>query len=407
MKTRSIASIVKLASDFERLALVVKGQDIAANVKTFYLSFQKFLNSISVSVDQFMNWLNNNATVLGNSSTKYWYVNYDGLLENPLDSANPLSSKVMLISESRELPNSWEDEKYRRSEIIQSAILKGVGNIPNLYLMVVESFSKDTSSSIPKEMLHEEYLFEAFAELFGSYSATPELMISFFQKNKGTIDRIRSLFNGKPKLLGSGSDGVAFALGDQFVLKIFKDKHAYEQAVKAKERLHDHPDIAQTEAMIYDVGVLGEFEGEIVYFYIMEKMKAVSNLDSKSKDIIQEVAVDIAKRINKEKAAVLRPLKKNIQDPTKFKEIKEAVYQISIAMASEIRYSYLNKYIDRIELELKLKANWLYLFVEELIMKYLTSRTDLHLGNLGVTQQGHLRYFDPAFSGWTSNINLK
>ena len=53
-----------------------------------------------------------------------------------------------------------------------------------------------------------------------------------------------------------------------------------------------------------------------------------------------------------------------------------------------------------------LNKTWLQSFVEEILMKYLTGRTDLHLGNLGVTSYGELRYFDPSFANWNSDINI-
>jgi hypothetical protein len=54
----------------------------------------------------------------------------------------------------------------------------------------------------------------------------------------------------------------------------------------------------------------------------------------------------------------------------------------------------------------QLKDNWLRLYIEEIIVKYLTSRTDLHLGNLGITNSGELRYFDPSYGNWVSKLNL-
>ena len=54
---------------------------------------------------------------------------------------------------------------------------------------------------------------------------------------------------------------------------------------------------------------------------------------------------------------------------------------------------------------INLQDDWLEKLCEELIIKYLTGRTDTHLGNLGVTRYGYLRYFDPAFSLHQSHFN--
>jgi hypothetical protein len=38
-------------------------------------------------------------------------------------------------------------------------------------------------------------------------------------------------------------------------------------------------------------------------------------------------------------------------------------------------------------------------------MKFLTSRGDLHLGNLGLTGYGDFRYYDPAHGSHTEHLN--
>jgi len=44
----------------------------------------------------------------------------------------------------------------------------------------------------------------------------------------------------------------------------------------------------------------------------------------------------------------------------------------------------------------KLNNNWLNRFVEEILVKLLTGRNDLHIGNLGITNNGYFRFFDSA-----------
>ena len=58
----------------------------------------------------------------------------------------------------------------------------------------------------------------------------------------------------------------------------------------------------------------------------------------------------------------------------------------------------LNKYdIDIIEQYMpELNSNWLSELIEEITFKFITNRTDLHYGNLGLTHYNKLRYFDPT-----------
>ena len=56
-----------------------------------------------------------------------------------------------------------------------------------------------------------------------------------------------------------------------------------------------------------------------------------------------------------------------------------------------------------------LKPEWVFLLVKEIILKFLSGRCDLHIGNVGVTKNRksrEFRYFDPAFEGLNSSIHL-
>lgn len=403
MKRVPLSYILKLANEFERLAQNID-VPLPPATKYLYSNLRRMLNQ-DLSKEEFLTWQQSNATVLGNKlsdTNNNWFANFENNLQLDLDVPGE-SSKVVIITTSPKLSSSWDDDKYVNREVIESSVLRSSGNIPAMKLFVVESFSSSAMANIPKEMAHEEYLITAFSELFGR--PNHEEMLEFFTKYKKNIDRIRSLFHETPKYLGGGADGVAFSLGTNFILKIFRDTHSFEAAKKAVERLHKHPELAKTEAMIYDVGVLGIFERQHVYYYIMERMKTVRSLDDTSQNSVAEIAREIASRIKNIKSSSLQALKSQIEDPAKYKEIKAEVSKLSSNLEGLIRMR-LSHHVDRVEGNLKLKPDWLKLFAEELIMKYLTSRTDLHMGNLGVTQQGELRYFDPAYSDWVSNINL-
>ena len=53
-----------------------------------------------------------------------------------------------------------------------------------------------------------------------------------------------------------------------------------------------------------------------------------------------------------------------------------------------------------------LNSDWLQFLIEEITLKYLTGRGDLHSGNLGLTNYGVFRYFDPSWHGWQTGLNL-
>ena len=101
-----------------------------------------------------------------------------------------------------------------------------------------------------------------------------------------------------------------------------------------------------------------------------------------------------------------RNLKPLVNNPEHSGEIKDKVRRGAAEMARRIRNYLGNTAFDYIESAEDLRSDWLESLAEEFIMKYLTGRTDLHAGNIGLTQYGNFRYFDPAYSHWTSNINV-
>ena len=63
--------------------------------------------------------------------------------------------------------------------------------------------------------------------------------------------------------------------------------------------------------------------------------------------------------------------------------------------------------LDKIEDKIPtLRRSWLVSYIEEVMTKFITGRGDLHMGNLGVTSYGDLRYYDPTHEDWTHSINV-
>lgn len=100
-------------------------------------------------------------------------------------------------------------------------------------------------------------------------------------------------------------------------------------------------------------------------------------------------------------------LKSKIKDLEYSSKIESKVNELSDLMVKTLYSSLSFKDKNDIELfskQFNLKPNWLKTFAEEVLMKYLTNRTDLHTGNLGITEYGLLRYFDPSFKEPISEI---
>ncbi|MFZ4399356.1 MAG: hypothetical protein ACOYO1_04915 [Bacteroidales bacterium] len=298
-------------------------------------------------------------------------------------------------------------------KVSSSFFIKGTNKIPNLYLYkVYQSFGKYS------------FIIESLQEL---YSKQESEIYPFINANKKKIDKIISTFGRSDfKVLGSGSDGIVFDGNNDMVLKIFKDKFSYEKAVEAYNLMHSQNIMAKTEALIYDVGILGSFLNNEIYYYIMEKMKAVSNIDNiKIQLFISLLLNTISEAVRTDKEFV--NMKKNIIYSTKYSsEIHEGKEEIEEYVKKEFHREDIDAYFEKelsrmkneinekvnkviieknkeadfnlTEIELKLRKGWLMNFIEEMILKLVSNRGDLAIRNLGVIKYKDLKFFDPAFS---------
>jgi hypothetical protein len=290
-------------------------------------------------------------------------------------------------------------------------ITASVGNIPKLYFYIGKT---DNKLIYEPKLSHYYFIIDALNFINSTSSVkyfinkNLDKIKEYIFNNKDKIDKIRSTFSYEPKRLGSGVDGVAFDINEYSVLKIFKSKFAYDQAKKAMDRLHKNPELAKTEAMIYDMGELGTYNDDEIYYYIIEKMipveKPNEQISREAKNSINNIN-NYIKRYLYEEGFVsneLPQLKKLIKDRKNNKEIM-AVVNVIVGETVNAVIEGFPKQIDLLNLELN--KDWLKLFVEELIIKYITNRIDLHLGNLGVTNNGYLRFFDPAYLGNSSDYS--
>jgi hypothetical protein len=393
-------SLLILAGLFEHRALKALAQ-FASYPEGMERSFAEAIidrTHTSPTTEQWKSWLDANRTVLGDLSRKRW--DWNGRVMSHQMSWNDQTGESVYayITIDHNPPTPQFEES-------QTSVLRASPPIPTLWFWVGQNHYRP--EPIPAELAHDAWLLGALRESFG---ANQENAASFIIDNRSLIDKLRRSFKtANPIRLGAGSDGTVFDIGGDRILKIFRDDVSYQKAKDAFDRLHKNPALSKTEAMLYDVGTLGQVGGTHVYYYIMEKMRPLldhTDYDARAiTDNISNILNFVVDRLEQEKNSKWRKLKLLIADPTKAEIIKTEVKK----RASQLADIYANEYSDQVDYIEggigSLKPNWLPLYIEEIIMKYLTGRTDLHMGNIGVTSYGELRYFDPAYEGWSSNIN--
>jgi hypothetical protein len=353
-----------------------------------------FLVKIYANTSQWMSWIESNKTALGSLVELSW-----NTYNSTTIYTHGTKSSLVYITTKLEPPK----QNLSDFDITFQAVLKASSPFPTLRLFAGYVVNKTTPLS--PELSHDQWLIDSLQEIVPDSSFDYDEFKIFFKKNKPTIDKIRGLFKSVPKALGSGSDGIVFDIQGDKILKIFKDPVAFTKAMEAMHRLHNEPLLAKTEAMIYDAGRLGNFLGTDIYYYIMEKMEPVRQFDEDATSGLQDIIYIIRKNIEKNRDSKWQILKSKINNKKYHSRIKqevakEATLITQILIEDSDLKSDVEKGISN------LNKTWLQSFVEEILMKYLTGRTDLHIGNLGVTGYGELRYFDPSFSDWTSNINI-
>jgi len=344
------------------------------------------LTNTKPSSEQWTSWIETNSTLLMSELTEnsfnwrvrdnyiyvYLYTGEDSLcLVMSLDSAPPL-------------------QELNTSEIVEHSILRASTPLPNLYLFTLERPKEN--KIIPPHLAHEAWLIEAIKYM--GYGYYEQSMIDFININKSKIDYIRRSFQYPPKELGGGADGLAFDIGKDRVLKVFKNRSAYNAAIAAINRLHTQPELSKTEAMIDDAGELkGYFIGALnvsLFFYIIEKMIPVDNPTFNS---VSDKIVDISYYVQDSLYHEIVRLQSLFGKPEFLSAVKELVNSAS----NNIKNKY-SRSVNQIKKSIpQLREHWLENYIEEIIMKIITGRTDLHMGNLGVTSYGELRYYDPAY----------
>lgn len=381
-------------------------------VLTQFPYFKRMLASlleIEISNEDWNKWLEKNASLLGDLPNKHWL--WDRDVKDGILTELPDYSRVY-ITYSRTAPAVLG--------VKSSSFLQSHGAIPSLWIWSGE-YEGLTSEPLSKDLAHYDWLIQSAERITGgSYDPSFNTNIqAFVIGNMARLNTIRQWFKYEPKYIGGGADGVAWDIGDRKIMKLFSDTTSYNHALQAAHRLHKNPSLGKTEAMIYDVGIIGQFENYNLYYYIMEKMVPVTEIPG-IKEELRHLVTAIVSKIYGERE-LWRVIKKrnfDLDGPGIRAKVKE--YANKYAREIMQKHSVFVRGIEntfalnqiKIDQEnpdehlIPLSEKWLPSLVEEVLMKYLTGRGDLHMGNLGVTAYGEFRYFDPAYEGWNSNINM-
>jgi hypothetical protein len=339
------------------------------------------------------NWLHANYTVWGQIKGINWNRTFGGI------GGNKGKDYILLTTE----PTAGRFNDSHESDLI--SVLQpssGISKI-NVFQIITEDV-KYKSENFPKDLSHDNFLLPMFNHFFTGKFHPEDIQLfarDFIMKNKNKLNQIRRSFETEPVELGTGSDGSAFSIGSDKVLKIFRDEGAFRSSQATMERLWKQPEIAGTSAMVYDAGKLGDFGNEKrnypIYYYIIEKMHPI--LDVINVDLFKQLLVAIKNSAIKHKD-VLFPLRKHIEEKKNIDIVAKYVKSLAKTITDELMNSDTKEvisYVNQVS-EIELKSNWVDRLVEEILFHIVFSNTDLHMGNLGLTNNGEFRYFDPSFS---------
>jgi len=362
----------------------------------FYNFFNQFLvsnNNPIVDQHEFKNWFYLNKSILDKTNIDSYSLslNTDGTLQGL--TYNALNKFIIHLKNKFGIYNDLNKDDLN---LVQESILQKTENIPNLFIIeynLKNTYSSDAwSKYLDKENSFLGPVLKALNYQFGFND-----ILSFISNNKKTLEQIRHQCYKRPEFLGSGADGSAFDIGGAKILKFFQNKNAFEHAAKSMKRLHKTPELGKNEPMIYDVGVISDDDRQ-VYYYIMERMPTVMSAQPYSiKSIYSDMRIDIENyyRNNYEKLnmnLIQEKIESNPQIVKKFLEEQSLI--LEKILNNKYKYS---SNLHSFKEHNKLSDGWLKDFIQEFLFKLLTNRDDLHSGNVGTTNYGKLKFFDPVY----------
>lgn len=352
--------------------------------------------------------------IASEQSIKQWFISNQNILEelvnlnwHPLFKEDIIQAKkddrFYIISKDKKIG-------YNASKLF---LLQGYSEIPNCFLYIVKEQKVKSDSYILKD---NEWLIDYLKIYMRDFSFDDfyKKVNEFAENNEDKILEAAKMIRKKPNLLGFGASGAAFDIGDNKVIKLFDDEFIYDKSKQAMNRLFTNPDIARTEAVIYDVGHIGNFVGRPVYYYIIEKTKPLSTNEfgsEGSKMKVPEYKLDtmISYLVGKVNDLILDDqtidrIKKR-QISLSDKELDVVLDKISLRIIRNGFAEEVTETTKQLGEKENLRKDWLKLFIKEIILKYLTGRGDLNSSNVGITPYGELRFFDPTHKIFENKLN--
>jgi len=227
------------------------------NVKSLLSKLLK----ISISDEDFDSWIEKNSSTspflkeLIDHNSFFQAIDYD------LGKILPF---IFSIKENEKIIISKVSTPPDNIKISKSSYLQPEKNIPRLYFFVGKEIVLTDESTgkildLDKDIAHYGWVINAIRAAVSFYESIEDIS-SFIRNNKAALNKINSMSSGHLKYLGQGVSGAAFQLTETMVIKIFSSSFQYQKAKEAFERLHKNPELAKTEAMIYDVGIIGQYK---------------------------------------------------------------------------------------------------------------------------------------------------
>jgi hypothetical protein len=215
----------------------------------------------------------------------------------------------------------------------------------------------------------------------------------FILQNENKINSIRNWFSYYPSVMGRGKDGIVFDIATDKILKFFTSSHSFHQARLAEKRLYQNSEFAKHEPMIYDIGLLGKYNNQNIYYYVMEKFE---NVDAKlSHDSFSNLDnfIKFIQKLLSNSSALFTEIEILLEND-QITKAQDLIKLIKSHVLKQIQNSKFNPDVFRSSLHLA--DNWLSQFLDEAIMKWALGANDFHANNVGITKHKQLRIFDPS-----------